>query len=73
MIRSLQPKLLVVHGRDDTIIPFSHGQSLVAAAQDARLVAYDAGHNDCPPRHRLGHYWEEVRRFLVEASIIDSP
>jgi len=72
-IRTVQPKLLVVHGRNDTIIPFSHGQSLAAAAQDARLVAYDAGHNDCPPRHQMRDYWEEVRLFLVEANIIDSP
>ena len=46
--------LLVIHGRQDRIIPFDHGEKLFAAAPSAahngvpkRLVALpDAGHND---------------------------
>ena len=37
---------LVFHGRNDTLIPFSHAERLVAASQWARLVPLDAGHQD---------------------------
>jgi len=39
--------VLVVHSRDDEIIPFAHGQALHAAAADARgLVTLVGSHND---------------------------
>ncbi len=39
--------VLVVHSRDDEIIPYAHGQALHAAAADARgLVTLSGGHND---------------------------
>lgn len=71
-IRALEPKLLVIHGRRDVTIPFSHGEALAAASPRARLVAYDAGHNDCPPRNETANYWHEIKVFLVDAGIIDA-
>ncbi|HTY27050.1 MAG TPA: alpha/beta hydrolase [Mycobacterium sp.] len=41
--------VLIVHGRFDPVAPFRHGEQLKAAARRGRLIAYDAGHNDCPP------------------------
>jgi hypothetical protein len=70
VVRSMDARLLVIHGRRDTTIPFAHGRTLSSAARNGRLVAYDAGHNDCPPRGQVTEYWEEIRRFLVDAEII---
>jgi uncharacterized protein len=39
--------VLILHSREDEIIPFSHGQALLAAARaPKRLVALRGGHND---------------------------
>jgi fermentation-respiration switch protein FrsA (DUF1100 family) len=39
--------VLILHSREDEIIPFSHGQALLAAAREPkRLVELRGGHND---------------------------
>jgi hypothetical protein len=71
VVQDLDAKLLVFHGRADATIPFDHGRTLANAARDGRLVAYDGvGHNDCPPRERMDHYWGEIESFLEEAEIL---
>ena len=52
--------LLIVHGRNDAMIPFDHALSLHRAAPGSRLVAYACDHNDCPPD------WNVFRRDLGE-------
>lgn len=42
--------LLILHGREDGIVPFGHGERLAAAAADARFVPLGCGHNDCVAR-----------------------
>ncbi len=54
--------VLVIHGRFDEVIPFAHGESLHAAAKNGTLIAYAAGHNDCPPDWEL--FWNDLERFL---------
>jgi uncharacterized protein len=51
-------RLLVIHGRDDTLIPVTHGRRLAAAVPGAELHELPCGHNDCP------RPWEIVERFL---------
>jgi len=63
----LQP-VLVIHGKLDTIIPFSHGKALHKAAKQGTLIAYDAGHNDCPPDWEV--FWKDVEGFLRKQGII---
>ena len=62
--------ILIMHGRQDTVIPHSHGIALQKAARSGRLISYDAGHNDCPPDWEV--FWQDVERFLREAQIIQS-
>lgn len=56
--------VLVIHGRADEVIPFHHGETLLAAAAGPRrsLWVPAAGHNDL-----LGvagaQYWEALRAF----------
>jgi len=71
VVSSLDVPVLVVHGRRDTLIPPAHAERLVKAAKNARLVLYDADHNDCPPE--WGPFWDEVRSFLKEAGLLATP
>ncbi|MEJ5357436.1 MAG: alpha/beta hydrolase [Desulfobacterales bacterium] len=60
--------VLILHGRNDEIVPFGHAEKLRGAARRATLVAYEAGHNDCPPD------WErlvrDVEGFLRKERIL---
>jgi len=56
--------LLVVHSRDDEIIPFSHGKRLFDGAPEPKqLLELRGGHNDAFLRDR-DHYLAGLRRFL---------
>jgi uncharacterized protein len=44
--RSTAP-VLILHGRQDEIIPVSHARELAQALPGARLIELDCGHNDC--------------------------
>jgi len=67
-IRNYHGPLLILHGKQDEVIPYAHGKRLFDASSNARLVSYDCSHNDCPPDwHR---FWEEVQAFLMQAEII---
>ena len=60
--------VLIMHGRHDTVIPYSHGTSLAKAARKGKLISYKAGHNDCPPDWNV--FWLDVEEFLRQNSII---
>ena len=46
-VREAHCPVLVVHSRDDEIIPFHHGESIFAAANEPRsLLEIRGGHND---------------------------
>jgi len=46
LLRSVQAPVLVVHSREDEIIPFRHGEALFAAAREPRqLLELRGGHN----------------------------
>jgi fermentation-respiration switch protein FrsA (DUF1100 family) len=68
VVRDFHGPLLIVHGRHDPIIPFAHGEQLHNAAKRSKLVAYDCGHNDCPPDWKI--FWTDVAYFLRDAGII---
>lgn len=56
--------ILFIHGRDDTIVPFSHGLSLFEKANEPKLSFWveDAGHNDLFSVADV-KYWEVLRKF----------
>jgi hypothetical protein len=55
---------LILHGNRDDLIPFTHAKAIVAVSRNARLIAYDCGHNDCPPDWNV--FWNDVFAFLRE-------
>ena len=56
--------VLVLHGRDDRMIPPAHGKELAERAPSGELVWMDCGHNDCP------RPWKEVRDFLERQGML---
>ncbi len=68
VVKKYPAPVLIVHGRQDTVIPYSHGIALHNAARHGKLITYEAGHNDCPPDWRM--FWQHVRTFLRENKII---
>ena len=68
VVKNYTGPVLLIHGKHDTIIPYSHGKKLHAAAKHGELITYNAGHNDCPPDWKV--FWEDVEGFLRRNGII---
>ena len=65
-VASARSPVLVVHSRDDEIIPFAMGEALYQAAPTPKaFVELRGGHNDAFIRSR-DHYLEGLKQFLVE-------
>jgi len=60
--------VLIIHGKNDDIIPFSHGKALYENCLKGKLIAYDCSHNDCPPNYVI--FWKDIETFLNNAGII---
>ena len=68
VVKNYPHPVLIIHGRHDSIIPFSHGKALLEAAKQGEMIAYNAGHNDCPPDWNV--FWQDVEGFLRQNGII---
>ena len=63
-VRDVHCPVLVVHSRDDEIIPFHHGETIFASANEPRtLLAIRGTHNDAFLRDERA-YVEGLRTFL---------
>jgi hypothetical protein len=60
--------ILVLHGRQDTVIPFAHGAALAAAAPDGTLIPLDCGHNDCVADWDA--FWRDLVARLTAAGVL---
>ncbi len=67
-VQTYSEPILIIHGRQDTVIPYSHGQALKKAAVRGSLITYEAGHNDCPPDWEV--FWKDVETFLQSNNLI---
>jgi len=68
-IGQVKVPILVIHGTADEVVPFGHGQSLLAAAPAGRrsfLWVDGAGHNDVALVAGPA-YWEAIERFMATA------
>jgi fermentation-respiration switch protein FrsA (DUF1100 family) len=61
--------VLVIHGKRDRTIPYSHGLALYEAARQGELMALDCDHNGCVDD--WAQFWQALRPFLVRAGIWD--
>jgi len=65
-VRDVRSPILVVHSRDDEIIPFHHGEAIFAAANEPRtLLAIRGSHNDAFLRDERT-YVGGLRTFLSD-------
>jgi fermentation-respiration switch protein FrsA (DUF1100 family) len=69
-VQNYQKPVLIIHGRNDTIIPYSHGQALYRASRRGKMVTYQSGHNDCPPDWKI--FWQDIETFLHDIGIISA-
>lgn len=68
VVQGYEGPILVIHGRNDRIIPFAHGNRLHRAAKNSQLITYESGHNDCPPD--MDQFWQDIELFLTDHKII---
>lgn len=72
-VRDVRCPVLVVHSRDDEIIPFHHGEEIFASANEPRtLLAIRGTHNDAFLRDERA-YTEGLRAFLAGLYVPDLP
>ena len=72
-IREVRCPVLVVHSRDDEIIPFHHGERIFAAANEPKtLLAIRGTHNDAFLRDAVA-YSHGLREFLSDAFVTALP
>lgn len=62
--------VLLFHGRRDPVIPYLHATELVEVGEDAELITWECGHNDCPPTD--DQFWGPLTRFLARNRILNS-
>ena len=67
VVASLDVPILIMHGTQDDVIPFWHGQELLRLAKHARLVTQDCHHNDFPGDFE--GYRKEIEGFLREVGV----
>lgn len=67
-VRRYDGPLLVVHGEQDRVVPFAHGQQLAQASKRAQFMRLDADHNDCPPD--WSDFAGELRSFLQSHGVL---
>ncbi|MEM8535261.1 MAG: alpha/beta fold hydrolase [Chloroflexota bacterium] len=63
--------ILIMHGTEDEVVPYEHGVELHRVAQNANLLTYNCGHNNCPPDETVK--WSEIRLFLDTVGILTPP
>jgi uncharacterized protein len=66
--RSFPGPILVIHGRDDRLIPWRQGMQLASASGHATFRVYDCGHG-CWDPERLP-FWRDATPVLLKAGIL---
>ncbi len=62
----VQCPVLVVHGKEDQVVPVSHGETLADELPESQMETFwveGAGHNDLVNRAGMS-YWNRVDRFI---------
>jgi pimeloyl-ACP methyl ester carboxylesterase len=63
--------VLIIHGRNDRLIPWRQGQDLAQASAHATFRLYTCGHVCWDPAHQP--FWQDAVPFLIAAGILAPP
>jgi pimeloyl-ACP methyl ester carboxylesterase len=69
VVKHFPGPVLVIHGRDDRLIPWEQGKRLASAAGHSTLKLYECGHG-CWDPERLP-FWRDAVPFLVGAGVLE--
>ncbi|MEO0476477.1 MAG: alpha/beta hydrolase [Planctomycetota bacterium] len=69
--KEMDMPILIMHGKADTMIPVNQAETLQATATNAKLVLFDAHHNNLPNGPEVETYRYEVKGVLERAGIFD--
>ncbi len=67
-IRAFRGPVLVIHGKQDRLIPWRVGKLLAEAAKDGTFRLYDCGHGCWDPEHLP--FWQDAEPILRRAGIL---
>jgi uncharacterized protein len=67
-VRHFSGPVLVIHGRDDPVIPWTQGQQLASASPHSTFRLYDCGHLCWDPVHLP--FWRDALPFLLAAGVL---
>lgn len=56
------PRTLIIHGTDDEVVPYRHGQELANLIKGSEFVTIDRGNHSNLSQSSL--YWQELDKFL---------
>jgi uncharacterized protein len=70
-VARFQGPVLVIHGRDDQLIPWQQGRRLAAASKNSTFKLYDCGHG-CWNPERLP-FWHDAIPFLLKSGVLSDP
>ena len=59
--------VLIMHGTEDKLIPFSHAQRLQDAAKLGQLIPRVCGHNNCLADTT---YWQTIETYLRQQKVL---
>jgi len=71
-LQHLTCPVLIGHGRQDQIIPVSHGRALRDLVGGAVYKEYDCDHNGFPGAANEDDWWGSIRTFLANAGVTGS-
>jgi uncharacterized protein len=67
-VRGFRGPMLVIHGRNDPLIPWQQGRELAAASPRSTFKLYDCEHVCWDPEHLP--FWKDATPFLLAAGIL---
>jgi pimeloyl-ACP methyl ester carboxylesterase len=70
VLASFPGPVLLLHGRQDRVVPVGHGRQLAASAKNVRYVELDAGHEDIIDQPR---FLPAIEGFLRDERLIPAP
>jgi len=67
-LSQLDVPVLIVHGRNDTVVPIKHGRTLARLAKDATMFEDDGDHNDLPLDDAA--FGDALRDLMTRAGVL---